>query len=301
VSRSFVALALLFFVGSALVLSRLPWLSRVSLTDRLRPHTHGASPANDRRRTPATSFTDLVGTIATTTGEHAARLVGINEPLERRLERVRAGVTSTEFRVRQLAWTVIGFGAGAAVAVALQLPAPLTIATVAGASALAFLIIEQRLAGASEARKRVLGLELAVVAEQLAMLLAAGFPLSGALNRLAARGHGVCREDLQQVCGRMRQGLSEIEALREWAAIADVAPLTSLVGVLALNRHAGDLGRLVSEEARSIRRASHRELIEVIERRAQQVWIPVTVAALVPGAIFVAVPFTEALRAFTTS
>ena len=40
---------------------------------------------------------------------------------------------------------------------------------------------------------------------------------------------------------------------------------------------------------------------EQIERRSQQVWIPVTVAALVPGAIFIAIPFLEALRVFSTS
>jgi hypothetical protein len=44
-----------------------------------------------------------------------------------------------------------------------------------------------------------------------------------------------------------------------------------------------------------------RELIEQIERRAQQVWIPVTVATLVPGAVLLAVPFLEALRLFSTS
>jgi tight adherence protein C len=36
-----------------------------------------------------------------------------------------------------------------------------------------------------------------------------------------------------------------------------------------------------------------------MERRSQQVWIPVTVATLVPGVIFLAVPFVEALRMFS--
>jgi hypothetical protein len=57
----------------------------------------------------------------------------------------------------------------------------------------------------------------------------------------------------------------------------------------------------VADEARSIRREVHRQLIEEIERRAQQVWIPVTVATLVPGAVLLAVPFLEALRLFSTS
>jgi tight adherence protein C len=64
---------------------------------------------------------------------------------------------------------------------------------------------------------------------------------------------------------------------------------------------ASDLGRLISEEARSIRKDTQRRLIETAERRAQQVWIPVTVAALVPGVIFLAVPFMEALRLFSAA
>ena len=83
--------------------------------------------------------------------------------------------------------------------------------------------------------------------------------------------------------------------------MADVDALRRLVGVLAFNRQAGDLGRLIGDEARAIRRDVHRELIETIERRGQQVWVPVTVAALVPGVIFLAVPFIEALRLFSTS
>jgi tight adherence protein C len=129
----------------------------------------------------------------------------------------------------------------------------------------------------------------------------AGFSLGAALNRLAARGTGACAQDLARVCGRIRQGLSEIDALREWAVTADVDALTRLVAVLALNREAGDLGRLVAEEARGIRRDVQRELIEQIERRAQQVWIPVTVATLVPGAVLLAVPFIEALRLFSST
>jgi hypothetical protein len=71
------------------------------------------------------------------------------------------------------------------------------------------------------------------------------------------------------------------------------------VSALALNRQAGDLSRLISDEARAIRRDVHRDLVESIERRGQHVWIPVTVAALVPGVIFLAVPFIEALRLFS--
>ena len=38
-----------------------------------------------------------------------------------------------------------------------------------------------------------------------------------------------------------------------------------------------------------------------MERRGQQVWVPVTVATLLPGVIFLAIPFIEALKAFSAS
>src|SRR3546814_12740767 len=91
------------------------------------------------------------------------------------------------------------------------------------------------------------------------MLLGAGYSLGAALNRIAARGNGACARDLVGVCGRVRQGLTDIEALREWAAIADVDALERLVSVLALNREAGDHGHLVADGARSIPREGARD------------------------------------------
>jgi hypothetical protein len=96
----------------------------------------------------------------------------------------------------------------------------------------------------------------------------------------------------------VRQGLTEVEALREWAAVARVPALDRLVPVLALNRESSDLGRLISDEARAIRRDVHIEQVETMERRSHQVWIPVTLATLVPGVIFLSIPFIEALRQF---
>jgi tight adherence protein C len=230
-----------------------------------------------------------------------ARALGVSEDLATRLERIHSPLDVTAFRVRQLGWSGVGFAVGAVLTVALRPPLVPALMFIFGGAALGFLIPEQQVATASEAWKRRLFLELPVLSEQLAMLLSAGFSLGAALNRLAARGRGNAARDLARVCGRIRQGLSEIEALREWAALADVAALDRLIPVLALNREASDLGRLISEEARSIRRDVQRELVETAERRSQQVWVPVTVAALLPGVLFLAIPFMAALHLFSGS
>jgi tight adherence protein C len=227
--------------------------------------------------------------------------VGVTEPLAVRLERIGSTLDVTAFRVRQLGWAAVGLLTGSVLAAATQQSGPVALLLIVTGPLIGFLVVEQRLAAESQAWQRRLFLELPVVAEQLGMLLSAGYSLGAALGRLAARGKGACGRDLQRVVGRIRQGLSETEALREWATVADVDALHRLVGVLALNRQSGDLGRLIGEEARATRRDVHRELIETVERRGQQVWIPVTVAALVPGVIFLAVPFIDALSLFANS
>jgi tight adherence protein C len=247
------------------------------------------------------SFRDVIAPLAESIGEAVARAAGIGEDLSVRLRRVHAPMDASAFRVRQLGWATVAFGVATVAVVSSGAPAPAALFVIAGGPLLAFLIIEQRLASESSAYQRRIRLELPVVTEQLAMLLNAGYSLGAALNRLADRGHGACARDLGGVCGRIRQGLSESDALAEWAAIAKVPALDRVLPVLGRPDVSGDLGRLLSAEARVLRQEAHRERIATIERRAQQVWVPVTVATLVPGVIFLSIPFIEALHRFAGS
>jgi Flp pilus assembly protein TadB len=293
---------IVLWIGAALLLSRVRWFERRPLAERLRPYAPGAASSTTRSGVLSVeSFREVIGPLSQELGSRVARLFGVDEDLATRLERVHSPMSVADFRVRQLSWAAGAMGAGAVLAVATGLPGAIGLLCILGLPLLAFLVVEQRLASESARWQRRVFLELPVLSEQLGMLLSAGYSLGAALNRLAARGKGNCGRDLARVCGRIRQGLSETEAVREWASLEQVDALDRLVSILTLNREAGDLGRLIAEEARSIRRDVHRELVEAVERRAQQVWIPVTVATLVPGVIFLAIPFIEAMRLFTNS
>lgn len=237
--RLAVASGLAMWVGVTLVLSQLRWFARPSLVDRLRPYAPGGMTPRSRGLLPSVeSFRDVVRPLCRLSGERVARALGVSEDLSTRLERIHSPLDSTAFRVRQLGWTAAAFAAGSVVTVAFRPPTLIALLLIFGGSALAFLLIEQHVAKASEEWKRRLFLELPVLSEQLAMLLSAGFSLGAALNRLAQRGRGYAARDLARVCGRIRHGLSEIDALREWAALADVDALDRLIPVLALNREA---------------------------------------------------------------
>jgi hypothetical protein len=298
-SRVFLVAGLVGWVGSTLILSQVRWFARGPLVMRLLPYVRSRRPMPERGTAfSVESVASLVAPFARRAGERIARLVGIEEDLATRLARIHSEVDPTSFRVRQVGYAVLAVAVAGPASLGLGFPPPAAVVVLLVAPLLGFLGPEQQLASRSDRWKRRLFLELPVVTEQLGMLLRAGWSLSGALGRIAERGTGSVAADLTRVCQRIRQGVPETTALREWAALARVPAVDRLVPVLALNRETSDLGRLIAEEARSLRRDVHRELVEHVERRNQQVWIPVTVAALVPGVLFMTIPFVEALRLF---
>jgi hypothetical protein len=300
--RVVVAAGALVWIGATLLLSLWSRLARPTLAERLRPfHPGQADPGRDVRAGSVDSLRDVLGPLARQIGDRLAAVVGVAEGAERRLRRVHSPVSAATFRLRQAAATALAAVAGGLAGVLTGAPPAVAGLLVLGAPTLVFLLVEQRLARRSQAWQQTTSHELPIVAEQMAMLLNAGFSVGAALQRLAGRGGGCVARDIEEVVNRIQQGLSERTALGEWADAVDVDSVRRLVAVLTLHSEAADLGRLVSTEARAARRELQRGTVEQIERRAQQVWVPVTVATLVPGAILLAVPFLAALHMFANA
>lgn len=284
-------------VGIALLLDRVPWFRKRSIVGRLRPY----GPAGARRApvahrsAPAAILVPLLDQVL----DRTTRALGVHDELGVRLRRADLDITTAAFRSRQALHAVAALAAAGGTALACRPGPAFTLVLVVGAPVLVVLTDEQRVMTRIARRRQMLQLELPVVAEQLGILVDSGTSLPSAILRVARRGRGVATDDLRRVALRIRHGRSEADALQEWAELTDMEAVRRLVAVLSMHREAGDLGRLISEEARAIRAGTHRELVERIERRGQLVWIPVTVATLVPGLLFLAVPFVSALAQVT--
>jgi tight adherence protein C len=283
--------------GVALATSELPWFRRTRRLTRLapysrRPQHHPVSGATE-------SLRQVVVPGLERWGARLSSSLGVADDLATRLERADSTLDPSSFRLRQAGRAVISLLVATAFALVLEPPVLVTIVVVLGSPVLVALVEEHRLGAAIERRRARVLAELPVVTEQLGLLLSAGYSLPGALARLAARSDGAIATDLRTVVRRTRHGLGPTEALSEWAASSGSDAIVRLVAVLRLHDDAGDLGALISEEARSIRASAHRDLVEQIERRSQLVWVPVTVATLVPGLIFLAVPFMSAMAQVT--
>ena len=286
-------------LGAVLLFSNVRWFRRASLTDRLLPFAGGshALDTQSSRQSPIALAIPAISQVA----ERIGKLFGVEDSLSTRLLRAGWYMDGAAFRLKQAGWAAAALGLSLVVLAAVRPPLMVVPLFVLGAPLLAFLALEQQLLSATQARQLALFNELPVVSEQLAMLLSAGYSVGGALMRLSERNTGVTGADLRNVCERVRHGLSTGSALREWADQAAVPELHRLVAILTLSDESGDLGRLIADEAASIRRESQRRLVETIEKRGQQVWIPVTVATLVPGVIFLIIPFLQALQLFSTN
>ena len=297
--RLIAAATILFFIGAVLLMSEMRFFRTRTLTSRVSPYLPGGSLKRRQELLSLESFGELLRPLAESIGSITARVFGVSEELPRRLRRVHWEIDSAGFRLRQVGWAIGALAFVLLVSVGLGLPVSVVIAGSLITPLLAFLIVEQQLANASDRWKARTFQELPVISEQIAMLLGSGFSLGAALHRVSDRGSGVVAQDFAIVVNRIRQGTSEQAALQEWSDVVDVPAVARLVSILALNRESGDLGSLVAAEARNVRADAHRELIEAIERKTQQVWIPVTLAALVPGIILMMIPFIRALSAFT--
>jgi len=299
-SRTYLVTGLALWIGATLLLAELRWFRQVPLADRLRPYVVG--PRFDHASAGAfsvQSLRDVLGPVAETLGSGISRLLGLGDDAAQKLARVSPGEDLPTFRLRQVACSAGSAMALLVVCSGIGAPGALVVGAALASLLVVYLVIEQRLSNRSAAWQRRVMLELPTIIEQLGMLLSSGHSLSGSIARIGARGSGECATAFRQVTLRMTQGLSEVEALREWAAFSGVDAVDRLVAALAMNREAADLGQLIATEARAVRREVHRQLLEAIERRSQTVWIPVTVATLLPGVIFMAVPFVDAMSKLT--
>lgn len=284
----------LLWSGIALVLSTLGPLRRPTLRRRLQPYL-GVRPQSE-----APSLRRRLAPLTLVVGEHLARPLRATEPLERRLRRAHHPLDPGAFRFRQLGHAIAGLGlAGALAGAAPTTLHPLvTVVLVLSTPVVVFATHEHLLAELDRGQTRQVTRELPTVAEQLGMLLASGRSVAAAIAHLGDRGHGPLADDLRRVTGRLQQGVDERSALQEWADLRPVPGISHLVGVLTLAGETTDLDHLVEQESDAIRDQAHRQLLADLERRSQQVWVPVTVATLLPGSLLLLVPFLDALRLF---
>jgi tight adherence protein C len=228
----------------------------------------------------------------------AARLdeiLGGPASVRRRLERCGSGLSPDGFRVRQVAAAGIGLAGAAAVSLLIWArvhTAPFPLLVLCGVGFVAG-VIAADLALTSQVRRREQRLteEFPVVAELLALAVAAGESPVRGLERVLAVTGGATADELGRVLGDIRTGTAAAAAFDALAARTGVVAMSRFAKGLAVALERGTpLVDVLHAQAADVREAARRDLIESAGRREVAMMIPVVFGIMPTTIVFAFFP-----------
>ncbi|MGH8825314.1 MAG: type II secretion system F family protein [Jiangellaceae bacterium] len=297
-------LGLVLCGGLMLTWSRLPFRRRPTLDTRLAPYVGELSSRSTRRShhrvaravTPFPTFEHLVRPYIVDGAELLERVLGGGGSVRRRLE--QSGNTSSvhDFRVEQLVWGTVAFGAAIAVSLALvgggSARSPVLLLVFCAASAVGGVVVrDQRLSRAVRDREQRMLAEFPTIADLLALSVAAGEGPVGALERVARVGTGELAGELRRALSEARTGAGLVQALDGVAERTTLAPLARFVdGVAVAVERGTPLADVLRAQAADVREARKRNLLEIGGRKEIAMMVPVVFLVLPVTILFALYP-----------
>ncbi len=286
---------LLVSTGLVLVLSGWARTRRPALDQRVLPYVRDVHPYVP----PAAQPTNVVGAVFGPSVRKAAALVGEvlggSASVSRRLVRLGSSSTLEEFRVRQVVWGCTGFGVGVAISGLLwssrRTPAPILLVVCAFGLIIGVLWCDNHLSGLVRKREARLQAEFPVVADLLALAVAAGESPVAGLARIMRVCHGELSRELGQVLADIRTGTPIAHSFDDLAARTGVTSIARFAEGLAIAVERGTpLVDVLHSQAADVREAGRRELMEVGGRKEIAMMIPVVFFILPVTVVFAFFP-----------
>lgn len=294
-------------VGAAGVWLLLWWLQarRPRLDQRLAPYLRPRPSGSSLLEAPParTGFPTLERLMAPVMAD-ALRLVDrLGAPvvdLRRRLARAGSTTSVEAFRAEQVVWGVLGGAGGLALGLALVARG----ANPVGALALVLvgglggaLLRDHVLSRRVTAREERMLAELPIVAELLALAVAAGEGALGALERVARSTSGEIATEVDLMLGDVRSGTPLVVALERCADRTGLAPLTRFCEAVAVSVDRGTpLADVLRAQASDVREAARTALMETGGRKEVLMMMPVVFLILPVTVLFALFPGLAALR-----
>jgi tight adherence protein C len=273
-------------LGIALAVSSLVGSRRPTLESRVAPYIRDVPTAalNWRPRTPSnrpsTALRELVRPLLESAAQRLQSLLGGRESIRRRLERAGSTMTVEEYRLSQVYWALSAFGAS--VGVGLLGPArepsralPWLLVS-AGLAIAAVLARDSTLSRQVRRREERMLAEFPVVADLLALAVAAGEGPASAIDRVVTTCHGDLPDELTTVLAQSRTGVPLARALDAFAERNGLAVVSRFAEGFAVAIERGTpLVDVLAAQAADVREASRRALIETGARKEIAMMVPV--------------------------
>jgi len=285
-------------LGFVLVLARVNAVRRPSLALRVLPYLRdvpvpGRPPTLDRATaSPVSAAAGVFGPPLRAAAEAVERVLGGATSVRRRLARAGLDKTVHDFRVEQVLWGLAGFALVAAYSLLMALGGrggtTSALLLCAAGFVSGVLARDTMLSSQVSARERKLLAEFPVLAELLALAVAAGEGPVAALDRVVGRSAGELSSELAVVLASVRTGEPVSEAFDRLASHTGVPSIARFAqGVAVAVERGTPLAEVLHAQAADVREAGRRELIEVAARKEIFMMIPV-VFLILPATVLVA-------------
>lgn len=140
--------------------------------------------------------------------------------------------------------------------------------------------------------------ELVHLVENLALHVASGRSAASAITKASKVTAMTWSPLLRGVEEDIARGLPPSSSLDALAQTVSMREFTRVAQLLGRHTYSPELSNLLRDELGTLRRESRLRLLKVLEKRSQIVWIPVTVAILVPGSILLTIPLLQMMKTF---
>ncbi len=280
----------LWLIGSGVLRTRRPSVEQRVLPYVRDVHPYVATPGRSSGVAVAV-FGPSVRRSAAVVGEWVGSALAVRSRLD------RLGVTTTleEFRVRQSLWGVAGMAGGAVVATMLWTTQRTAVPILLGVCAFGFVAgvmgCDRRLSAQVASREKEMEQEFPIVAELLALAVAAGESPVAGLERILRVCHGSLADELARVLSEIRTGTPMAAAFDALARRTGVTSISRFAEGLAVALERGTpLVDVLHAQAADVRDAARRELMEAGGRKEVSMMIPVVFLVLPVTIVFAFYP-----------
>jgi tight adherence protein C len=226
------------------------------------------------------------------------RMLGGRRSVERRLARLgtEAGIASVErFRARQLLWVAAGFAIATSIALVAWSIGRGSVGGLIGFCVFGAVggavLCDQELSVRVARRERRVRAELPIVADLLALAVAAGESPVAGLERVVRVVRGALGDELAAVLAEIRTGTAVTAAFDSLAARTGVANVARFAeGLVVALERGTPLVDVLHAQAADVRESARRDLIETGGRREVAMMIPVVFLLLPVTVVFAFFP-----------
>jgi tight adherence protein C len=286
-----------FLLSSGLLLVVSGWVRtrRPTLDQRVGPYVRDVHPYAVLPGRSGGVVGAVFGPAIGRTGQMIGDLLGGSASVSRRLIRLGSTATLEDFRIQQVLWGAAGLASAIGVSALLwsergtAVPVLLVICGIGFVSGV--LLCDNHLSSRVTAHERELQAEFPVVADLLALAVAAGESPVAGLERIMKVCHGALSDEIGRVVADIRTGTPMAVAFDGLAARTGVTSIARFAEGLAIAVERGTpLVDVLHAQAADVREAGRRELMEAGGRKEVAMMVPVVFLILPVTIVFAFFP-----------